>query len=298
MQRQKLLPRLEPRSVLIAHQLVGPKVDRFLNLMGHFPSTQFSTIIDDQETALLLNRKSNDSGISVGIYVDINNGMNRSGIKIGPALDSLLSVVRDCKNLQFKGLHVYDGHLRDSEFSVRNIKIESGFEDVTVYFEALQHIDPNIELICGGTPSFTSHLLQESRITSPGTCVLWDWGYGEKLTEQKFKYAALLVSRIISKPIEGVVTLDLGHKSVASENPIDKRVKFLNLDNYELLSQSEEHGVLKVSNWKKLKVGDILYGVPYHICPTINLHDEVSVIENGQKTDSWEITARKRKLRF
>nr|WP_299170963.1 D-TA family PLP-dependent enzyme [uncultured Allomuricauda sp.] len=286
------------RSVLIAHQLVGPKVDRFLELSTHFQSTCFSTIIDSVDAAFLLNKKAEKKEQKVNVYVDINNGMNRSGIKMGPGLDALLAAIKECNGLEFKGLHVYDGHLRDPEFSVRNKKIESGFEDVTTYFDALQKIYPNIKMICGGTPSFTSHLLNESRITSPGTCVLWDWGYSEKLTEQNFKYAALLVTRIISKPTEDIVTLDLGHKSVASENPIDKRVKFLNIDNYELLSQSEEHGVLKVSNWDKLKVGDVLYGIPYHICPTINLHDEVSVIENGLKTDSWEITARKRKLRF
>ncbi|WP_420320607.1 D-TA family PLP-dependent enzyme [Flagellimonas sp.] len=285
-------------SVLIAHQLVGPKVDRFLLLAKHFQSTNFSTIVDNEQTALLLNTKAYENGLKVNIYIDINNGMHRSGIRIGPALDSLLSAINHCENLTLNGLHVYDGHLRDPEFSVRNKKIESGFEDVTVYFDALEKIYPEIKLICGGTPSFTSHLLQESRITSPGTCVLWDWGYSEKLTEQNFKYAALLVTRIISKPSEGIVTLDLGHKSVASENPIDKRVRFLNIPDYELLSQSEEHGVLKVSNWEELEVGDVLYGIPYHICPTINLHDDVSVIENGQKVGSWEITARKRKLRF
>lgn len=285
-------------SVLIAHQLVGPKVDRFLKLSEHFPSTHFSTIIDASESAFLLNKKALENGHKINIYIDINNGMNRSGIKIGPGLDSLLSVISDCKNLQFKGLHVYDGHLRDPEFSVRNKKIESGLENVTTYFEALQNIYPNIKLICGGTPSFTSHLLRENRITSPGTCVLWDWGYSEKLMEQNFKYAALLVTRIISKPTEGIVTLDLGHKSVASENPINKRVKFLNIHDYELLSQSEEHGVLQVSNWDELQVGDVFYGIPYHICPTINLHDEVSVIEVGEKIASWEIIARRRKIKF
>lgn len=286
------------RSILIAHQLVGPKVGRFLELSTHFQSTSFSTIIDSVDAAFLLNQKAKKKELKVSIYVDINNGMNRSGIKMGPGLDALLAAIKECDGLEFKGLHVYDGHLRDTDFSVRNKKIESGFENVTVYFDVLQKTDPNIKMICGGTPSFTSHLLNKNRITSPGTCVLWDWGYSEKLTEQNFKYAALLVTRIISKPTEGIVTLDLGHKSVAPENPIDKRVKFLNIDDYELLSQSEEHGVLKVSNWDKLKVGDVLYGIPYHICPTINLHDEVSVIENGLKTDSWEITARKRKLRF
>ncbi|WP_255307474.1 D-TA family PLP-dependent enzyme [Allomuricauda sp. CP2A] len=285
-------------SVLIAHQLVGPKIDRLLRLVKHYPETQFCTILDNEDSAELLNQKALGQELTVPIYIDINNGMDRSGIEIGPGLDELMAYLKICKSLVFKGLHAYDGHLRDPDFTVRNQKIEKGVKDVEIYFEALRDDYPQAELICGGTPSFTSHLRKEKRITSPGTCVLWDWGYSEKLTEQNFKYAALLVTRVISKPTEGIITVDLGHKSVAAENPIDKRVKFLNLDNYELLSQSEEHGVIKVKDWDKYNVGDVFYGVPYHICPTINLHDEVSVIENGLKTDSWEITARKRKLRF
>ncbi|MFD2099875.1 alanine racemase [Flagellimonas iocasae] len=285
-------------SVLIAHQLVGPKVDRFLDLMIHFPSTSFSTIIDNVDSARLLNEKALQKSMTANIYFDINNGMDRSGIKVGKELNALLDFMEGCESIQLQGFHVYDGHLRDSDFSLRNDKIEAGLEKVTTCFNTLKENHPNIQMICGGTPSFTSHRLQKDRVTSPGTCVLWDWGYGEKLSEQQFKYAALLVTRVISKPTEGIVTVDMGHKSVAAENPIDKRIKFLNLDNYELLSQSEEHGVLKVADWDSIKVGDVFYGVPYHICPTINLHDEVSVIENGTKADSWEITARKRKLQF
>ncbi|KAB5485112.1 MULTISPECIES: alanine racemase [Flagellimonas] len=285
-------------SILIAHQLVGPKVDRFIQLVQNFPDTQFSTLIDNIDSAELLNQKALEQELIVNIHIDINNGMDRSGIKIRTELDVLLDYLKICKNLSFRGLHAYDGHLRDSDFSVRKEKIESGVRDVQTYFETLRIDYPQAQLVCGGTPSFTSHVLQENRITSPGTCVLWDWGYGEKLTEQEFKYAALLVTRIISKPTEGIITVDMGHKSVASENPVDKRIKFLNLDSYELVSQSEEHGVIKVQDWDKWKVGDVLYGVPYHICPTINLHDEVSVIQNGRKFDTWEITARKRKLRF
>lgn len=283
-------------SVLIAHQLVGPKVDRFLKLMEHFPNTDFATILDNKHSANILNQKAMQLGLLIPVYIDINNGMNRSGIELGASLKELVSFLDTCNGLRFMGFHVYDGHLRDSDFDVRNQKIEKGLEAVNTYFDTFKREHPNIQMVCGGTPSFTSHLKQENRITSPGTCVLWDWGYGEKLTEQKFKYAALVVARVISKPAKDIVTVDLGHKSVAAENPIDKRVRFLNLENYELLSQSEEHGVLKVKDWENMKVGDVLYGVPYHICPTINLHDEVSVIENGRKTGTWEITARRRRI--
>lgn len=283
-------------SVLIAHQLVGPKVNRFLALCNHFPNTSFSTLVDNVGSAKALNDRAIDAQIVVDVYIDINSGMHRSGIAIGPGLEILLKTISNCKGLQLSGLHVYDGHLRDSNFQNRKHQIEEEFEPINNLFERLKPTQPDIKLICGGTPSFTSHKHQKNRITSPGTCVLWDWGYGEKLKEQDFKPAALLICRVISKPTRGIVTIDLGHKAVGSENPIYKRVRFLNLERYELISQSEEHGVLSVSHWDTIAVGDVYYGVPYHICPTVNLYDEVSLIQNKKKIDTWEITARQRKI--
>lgn len=284
------------KSVLIAHQLVGPKIQRFGSLITHFSNTKFFTIVDTIGSIEKLNNEASKQHLEIGVFIDINNGMNRSGIEIGDALNTLIEYLYSCSSLHFKGLHVYDGHLRDHNFQKRKEEIENKFKSVTALFEKLKKANTGIQLISGGTPSFTSHLSTNNRICSPGTCLLWDWGYNEKLVEQEFKFAALLICRVISKPKFGIVTIDLGHKSVSAENPIDKRVQFLNLKNYELLSQSEEHGVLQVQNWGGIKVGDVFYGIPYHICPTINLHDDVSVIVNKKKVSSWDISARKRKI--
>lgn len=283
-------------EVLIAHQLVGPKVERLASLIENYPKTVFSTLVDNIASAQRLNEVALNNNLRIEIFIDINNGMDRSGIEMGAGLDELVLEVKSLNGLYFRGLHVYDGHLRNSDFQKRKEEIEHGLKMVNTLYVQLKKEDPNCRLICGGTPSFTAHLLEENRICSPGTCLFWDWGYGDKMEEQEFKYAALLVTRVISKPKNGIITLDLGHKGVASENPIDSRVRFLNLSDYELLSQSEEHGVLRVKDWDKIAVGDVFYGVPYHICPTINLYDEVAVIENGKKVDTWQITARKRKI--
>ena len=283
-------------SVLIAHQLVGPKIQRFANLCIQFPKTEFTTIIDNNLTLKNLHIEAHKKDISIGFYIDINNGMNRTGIEIGPNIHKLINQVKSFKNLYIKGLHVYDGHLRNSNFADRKDQIEKDFTSVNSLFEKLKLNNPELKLISGGTPSFTTHLRNESRICSPGTCVLWDWGYSEILVEQEFNFAALLISRVISKPTMGIITIDLGHKAVAAENSIDKRVKFLNLENYKLLSQSEEHGVIQIENWESIQVGDVIYGIPYHICPTINLYDTVSVISDGKKIAEWSITARQRKI--
>jgi hypothetical protein len=36
--------------------------------------------------------------------------------------------------------------------------------------------------------------------------------------------------------------------------------------------------------------------MPWHICPTVALHSEAIVIEDGKIAGSWKIAARERKL--
>lgn len=274
------------KKVLIAHQLVGPKVGRFIQLSKSFPKVSFSFLVDDLNHLMLLDTEFSKINFTANLYIDVNNGMNRTGIETDK-LQSLLSRTEDFRNVKILGLHVYDGHHRQENYNDRLEHIEVDFAKIS---------GGEMEIIAGGSPAFNVHSRNKTRICSPGTSVFWDWGYGEKFTEQGFQEAALLVCRVISKPSNGLVTIDLGHKAVAAENLIDKRIKFLNLDNYVLLSQSEEHGVLSVENWNKIAIGDVFYGVPYHVCPSVNLYEEMGIVENEEVNAYWQIVARKRKI--
>ena len=87
----------------------------------------------------------------------------------------------------------------------------------------------------------------------------------------------------------------MGHKAVAAENPLP-RVHFLNAPNAEPIGQSEEHLVVKVPDATKYKVGDVWYGVPVHICPTVALYDTAIVVNDHKVIGEWEVVARKRKI--
>ena len=63
-----------------------------------------------------------------------------------------------------------------------------------------------------------------------------------------------------------------------------------------MVSQSEEHLVVEVNDSEKIKVGDVLYGIPYHICPTVALYDEANIVVNGEVVDRWDIVARRKKI--
>lgn len=288
------------KFVLVAHQLVGVKIERFVQLCIKYPQVHFASLVDCEEVAKELNYVFGNHGKSANVFVDVNNAMNRSGMEVGDALFDFYENL--CKKSQFphiycEGLHIYDGNFRQSDFKDRKEAIDRAFAPINTLLDKIKQANlPSPMLVCGGTPAFTTHVLRNQVYCSPGTCLISDWGYGDSLTEQHFEQAGVLLTRVISKPKKGYVTLDLGHKAVASENPLDKRVKFLNLTDYQFISQSEEHLVLEVKDWENIKVGQIIYGIPYHICPTINLYQEVYVVENQEVKTNWQVIARHRKI--
>ena len=102
---------------------------------------------------------------------------------------------------------------------------------------------------------------------------------------------------MISITDEHTICTDLGHKSVAAENPLP-RVHFLNAPDAVPTGQSEEHLVLRVTDATQYHTGDVLYGVPVHICPTVALYDKAYVVENKKTVTQWEVVARKRSINF
>lgn len=277
-------------AVLIAYQLNGPKIGRYRDLTQKYPRIAWSSLVDNIDSA----RALSDATQHASVFLDIDNGMHRTGIAPEAALD-LARQIRSLGNIRILGLHAYDGHIRDADFETRAARCEAAIKpvrDLAQQLKAEGFDDPVI--VAGGTPSFTVHARHKDLWVSPGTCVLSDYGYGAQLKEQHFLPAAVLMTRVISRPEPGLITTDLGHKSVAAENPIDKRIFFLNLDNYEVVSQSEEHLVVKTQ--KDLEIGAVLYGIPYHVCPSVALHDEAQVIVKNEATEIWPVIARKRRI--
>ena len=61
-------------------------------------------------------------------------------------------------------------------------------------------------------------------------------------------------------------------------------------------AQSEEHLVLEVPDSSKFKTGDVLYGVPWHICPSVALYEKAHVVEKNRVTGFWKVVARDRAI--
>jgi len=293
----EMLAEAGAENILLAYQLTSPKATRYVSLSKKFPEIEFASLIDNFGTAKMLNDLYSNEKLKANIFIDVDAGMHRTGISPDNFLYDLYFQLSKLLNIQFKGLHIYDGHIRDEDFEKRKQKVEEAFVPIQSFVKRIiAEGFPPPKIIAGGTPTFTVHALNKEEYCSPGTCLLWDYGYDSMLKEQPFEYAAVLLTRVISKPAPGLITTDLGHKSIAAENPISKRIFFLNLNDYEVKSQSEEHLVVEVNNSENIKVGDVLYGIPYHVCPTVALYDEAIVVVNRNVIDKWNVVARKKKI--
>ena len=117
--------------------------------------------------------------------------------------------------------------------------------------------------------------------------------------ELGYEVAAAVLTRVISKPGAKRLCLDLGHKAVAAENPLGRRVRLPALPgDLVFVSQSEEHLVVETAAAGEWAIGDALVGIPIHICPTVALHMEaVLIADDGTPTgEAWKVAARDRRI--
>jgi len=284
-------------DVLLAYQLTGPKAKRFCELILRYPKVTFSCLADNLRSLQELSAVAKQYQLTLRVLIDLNVGMNRTGIKPGKEALELYLEGTKSKGIDMVGLHVYDGHLRDADFDIRKQKCDEAFGAVNNLRKEIAEATGKIPVVvAGGTPTFPIHAKRRDVEASPGTFIFWDKGYQQLLAEQPFEFASLVLTRVISVPDEHTVSVDLGHKSIASENSITNRVFFLNASDLQPIGHSEEHMVFRTENRHGYEVGDLLYGVPYHVCPTVALYDEAGVCRQNAVDEMWPILARKRKI--
>ena len=293
----EMLGQMNAPDVLLAYQPVGPKISRFLYLVKTYPHTHYSCLVDNVQTAKEISRCFSAQNLCIDVFIDLNVGMNRTGMMPSEAA-LLVRDISDVTGIRMKGIHAYDGHIHDADLNLRTEKADKVFALVEqVIRDTKDFFAETPVTVIGGSPTFPIHSQRERVECSPGTVIFWDWGYRRMLPEMPFDYAALLLARVVSVIDGQTVCIDLGHKSVASENPLP-RIHFLNMPDAKPLAQSEEHMTLHVPDSSCCGVGSVLYGVPVHICPTVALYDQMFVIKHHHFAETWEVTARKRFINY
>jgi D-serine deaminase-like pyridoxal phosphate-dependent protein len=296
----EMLAVCDVHEVLFAYQPVGPKIERLLALCERFPDTMFSAMVDDPQVLAQISATFNRAGRRLPLFVDINVGMNRTGIEPGERAFTLYRALFETPGVEAAGLHVYDGHAHAPDVNERQVQVEESWARAQTLADNIRAEGlPAPLVVVGGTPSFPIHArrpLGDLRIElSPGTSLLWDRGYAVGCPELPFESAAVLLTRVVSKLSARIVCVDLGTKAVASDMR-PPRAWFPEFPDAGAVVHNEEHLVLEFDGAQDLAVGSCLYAIPWHICPTVALHAEVTVVEDGRATGTWVVAARNRRL--
>jgi D-serine deaminase-like pyridoxal phosphate-dependent protein len=287
-------------DVLLAYPAIGPNAVRLARLAAKFPGTQFSSLVDSEVGLAGLADAAKAAKVTLEILVDVDVGQHRTGI-VPEKAGALYAAIARHAVLRPNGLHAYDGHNKSEQRTDRDKMAADTLKQIVPLRAHLEKQGlPVPRLVVGGTPGFPSYAAIRDvpgLECSPGTYVLHDHGYGSLYPDLTgVTPAALVLTRVVSKPAGGHVTFDVGTKSIASDPPAGKRLRLLNIAEYTPVGHNEEHFIVQSPHADEFSIGQVCYAMPAHVCPTVALHKYALTVEDGLITGQWEIVARDRML--
>jgi D-serine deaminase-like pyridoxal phosphate-dependent protein len=290
-----VLCQLGAPDVLLAFPVVGANAQRVIELALAYPGTRVSVLV---ESAAQL---AQWRGVPVSIFIDLNPGMDRTGLTtdLGPVL-ALARGVHEV-GLKLAGLHWYDGQMSGVPSEEREQVAHAGYHRLLHLVSSLEAAGMSVlEVITSGTPAAPhaisypgfAHASFTHRI-SPGTPVYGDLTSLAQLpTTWGYRPAALVLTTVISQPRSGRVTCDAGHKSVGADAGVPT-CAVLGHPNWEPVRPSEEHLPIDLPPEAQApEIGTQLYLLPRHICPTINNFDTAIIVSGGRPVRLETVTAR------
>ena len=285
-------------DVLFAYPAVGANARRVREIADQFPQLRISVLAENEQQV------GQWRGSRVGVFLDVNPGMDRTGIEQSN-IDKVVELCRAIGNLgmEFRGLHYYDGHYGGLEPRERTVMAHAGYERFLNVVRELERSGMHVpEVVTAGTPTFPCALSYEGfrrggfihRI-SPGTVVYCDaTSLAQLPSDYGYRPAVLVLTRVVSQPRAGIVTCDAGHKAVSADAGVPTCVV---VGHSELtpLSPSEEHLPMALREEATgPQVGEALHLLPRHVCPTVNNFDCALLVRDGEVKSVERVSARGR----
>jgi D-serine deaminase-like pyridoxal phosphate-dependent protein len=285
-------------DVLLAYPSVGANARRAREIADQFPDVGVSVLAENDEQIRQWR------GSRLGIFLDINPGMNRTGIEQSQKekVRCLARAIGDAR-LEFRGLHYYDGQYGALDERERTEAAHRGYDGLLRLAGEIERSGLAVpEVITAGTPTLPCSLSYEGfrsqafiHRVSPGTVVYCDaTSLAQLPAEYGYRPAVLVLTRVVSRPRAGIATCDAGHKAVSADAGVPTCVV---VGHPELtpLSPSEEHLPLALEESAAgPQIGEALYLLPRHVCPTVNNFDCALLVRNGQIESLEKVSARGR----
>ena len=284
------------KAILAFPQGQECKIERLFDLISSYPDAWVAALVSSTFHLNILATVATRRKRSIGVMLDLDAGMHRTGIGFGSDATKLYQKINAHPLLQPYGFHLYDGHDNHTNVGEREAAAERHIQSLREFQLQIESAGMPVPcVVAGGSWSFAYYARTDGMFGSPGTFIYWDVGNRKGMPDMPFRCAALILTQVVDRyPEAGTITTDLGYKGVSSDLPVEDRAFLLGRDTAELVSQSEEHGVFRIQG-ELPRVGDYLLAAPGHICPTTIRYPGSHVIDTvGEVVDFYLHTARDR----
>ena len=282
-------------DLLIAYPIVGElKIRRLLALVDR---AHVTVAVDSLEAAHALSCAFAGSDRVLDLYVEVNTGQDRAGARAGQDAVDLAVAISRMPGIRLSGVMTHEGHAGFSgPEEIATIAQNAGQSLVDTATRIRELGIEVAHVSVGSTPSswFTPKVTGITEMR-PGTYVFHDnnaFRHGRIGPE---RCAARIVATIVSRPAPDRAILDAGSKALALDpSPSHPGHGYIVGHPGATISRlSEEHGVVILPPEEPgFDVGDRVEIIPNHICPAVNLTDELVVVRDGHVVDRWPVAAR------
>ena len=233
-------------------------------------------------------RSGSSTATVIDVFVEIDVGQGRCGVNPGPEVVTLALEIRKHPALRFAGLQAYHGkaqHLRSAQ--ERRLAIASAVKAVGMARQLIEAQGMKPGLVTGAG---TGSLVMEAASgvygeVQAGSFMFMDADYAQNErdpAQPQFEHALFVKTQVISTHASHAVC-DAGHKSHAIDSGLPKVLAFDEQSGLDYFNGGDEHGILRPStgSTRLPSLGKMLWLIPGHCDPTVNLHDVMIGVKGG-----------------
>ena len=271
-------------DVFVINEIVSPDKARALALLAR--DADVKAAVDDPFQVDLLSAAATAAGSTIGIFIDIDEGMHRCGVTTLEEALPLARRVSAAPGLDFVGLTGYEGHCSlEFDETKRHAMAGTAMGALTGIAAGLAAAGLPCRIVSAagtGTWEVTSRYPGVTEI-QPGSYATMD-GHHRGL-DPRFGWAVTVLASVISRRPDRVV-LDAGSKTVGASHGV------LREPNLEKFRFDEEHSIFLTNDRTALRPGDKVEILCNYTPFAISYFEAYHVIEDGRVSDIWPVMPR------
>lgn len=288
-------------DIFIANEIVGAtKLGRIRRLAEQ--SVDISFGLDSVAQAQMVEQSFTGAARKAEVLIEVEVGENRSGVVEDSTFSELLAYLHHCRNISFKGVFSHEGHTYGAKDIQECLELTQASHQRTLHFAqmAADAGMPCEVVSVGATPPCIHDFPIDPGITEirPGTYIFMDVSQGNQIGTYEHCAASILAT-VISRPTSDRVILDVGAKGLTMQS----RTKglcatkgfgtLLGYDGMTIAGMFDEHAIINDRGFHdSVEVGDTVRILPNHICPVVNLYDQVYLIQGDEVVKAVPVLCR------